>query len=64
MISLSDHQLETVMTAAGAIAPEKRSMFLERVAAMLAMRGRGHFNDADVADVAQLALTGLAHEAA
>jgi len=31
---------------------------------MLAMRGRGHFNDDDVADVAKLALTGLAHQPA
>jgi hypothetical protein len=31
---------------------------------MLAKRGRGHFNDDDVADVAQLALPGLAHQPA
>jgi hypothetical protein len=37
---------------------------MERVAAMLDIRGRGHFNDADVADVAKLALTGLAHQPA
>jgi hypothetical protein len=30
MIGLTDEQLKIVMTAAGAIAPEKRSMFLER----------------------------------
>jgi hypothetical protein len=30
------------------------------IAAMLRMRGRGHFNDADVMQVAMLALTGLA----
>jgi hypothetical protein len=34
-------------------------MFLERIGAMLAMRGRGHFNDGDVADVAKLAMAGL-----
>jgi hypothetical protein len=28
---------------------------------MLAFRGRGHFTDDDVAEVAKLALTGLAH---
>ena len=39
-------------------------MYLQRIAAMLTVRGRGHFNDADVADVAKLALTGLAHQSA
>ena len=39
--SLSDAQLKTVMTFAAAIPPEKRPMFLERVGAMLAFRGRG-----------------------
>jgi hypothetical protein len=29
---------------------------------MLRMRGYGHFTDGDVADVAKLALTGLAHQ--
>jgi hypothetical protein len=38
--------------------------FLERTAAMLRMRGYGHFSDADVTDVAKLALTGLAHQPA
>jgi hypothetical protein len=36
-------------------------MFLQRVAAMLAMRGRGHFDDADVVDVVGLAVCGLIH---
>ena len=31
---------------------------------MLMLRGRGHFNDADVLQVAMLALTGLAHQPA
>jgi hypothetical protein len=48
------------MTIAAGITPEKRSMFLERVGAMLAFRGRGHFDDGDVAEVARLAATGLA----
>ena len=40
-------------------------MFLERVgAAMLAMRGRDHFDDADVAEVARLVSTGLARRPA
>jgi hypothetical protein len=36
---------------------------LQRIAAMLAQRGRGHFNDTEVADVAQLALAGLVQTA-
>jgi hypothetical protein len=31
------------------------TMYLERVGAMLAFRGRGHFTDDDVAEVAKLA---------
>jgi hypothetical protein len=36
------------------------TMYLERVGAMLAFRGRGHFTDDDVAEVAKLAATELA----
>ena len=46
------------MDAAAAVPIEKRDLYLQRLAAMLTMRGRGHVSDADVADVAQLALTG------
>ena len=56
MISLSDQQLSVVMTAARALEPERRSIFLEQVGAMLRLRRR--FNDDDVAQVAQLALHG------
>ena len=35
MISLCDEQLDVVMTAAKGIEPSRRSVFLERVAAML-----------------------------
>ena len=31
---------------------------------MLTMRGRGHFNDADVTDVAKLAMAGLVQQTA
>jgi hypothetical protein len=48
MIGLSDAQLKLVMAAAGGMPVEKRSQFLERIAAMLRLRGRGHFNDSDV----------------
>ena len=35
---------------------EKRDLYLQRIAAMLTQRGRGHVTDADVTDVAKLAL--------
>jgi hypothetical protein len=57
MVSLSDPQLKNVMDAALALAPERRDIFLQRVGAMLRMRRR--FTDADVQDVARLALCGL-----
>jgi hypothetical protein len=38
-------------------------MFLQRIAAMLALRSRGRFTDSDVADVAQLALARLIQSA-
>jgi hypothetical protein len=61
MVSLTDHQLETIMDAAATVAPERRSVFLERVGAMLKVRRR--FNDADVSEVARLALCGLVQTA-
>jgi hypothetical protein len=64
VIALSDAQLKVVMAAASHVPHEKRGQFLERVAAMLAHRGRGHFDDAAVADAVARALTGLAHTAA
>ncbi|MGC1856769.1 MAG: hypothetical protein WA725_08430, partial [Pseudolabrys sp.] len=62
MVGLTDSQLKIVMTAANSLPVERRSVFLERVGAMLRMRGR--FTDDDVADVAKLALTGLAQQPA
>jgi hypothetical protein len=64
MISLSKAQLQIVRAAASHVPPVKRAQFLERVSAMLQMRGRGHFSDEDVASVTALALTGLAHQPA
>jgi len=52
------------MDAAKALSVEKRDLYLQRIAAMLTQRGRGHFTDADVTDVAKLARTGLAHQPA
>ena len=62
VIGLTDTQLKIVMHAARSIPVEKRDTFLQRIAAMLAIRGSGRFTDTDVAEVAQLALTGLAHQ--
>jgi hypothetical protein len=60
MISLSDSQMQLLTDVAANLAVDRRAIFLERVGAMLRMRGR--FNDADVADVAALALCGLVHQ--
>ncbi|MGB2646793.1 MAG: hypothetical protein WBC86_04145 [Pseudolabrys sp.] len=49
------------MDAAAAVPIEKRDLYLQRIAAMLALRGRGRFTDADVAHVARLAIAGLVH---
>lgn len=57
MISLTNSQLQTLMTTASRLEPERRDVFLQRVEAMLRMRRR--FTDSDVADVAKLALAGL-----
>jgi hypothetical protein len=62
MISLSDSQLRVIMDTAKAIEPSRRDIFLQRVGAMLKLRGR--FDDADVEDVARLALCGLVQTAA
>jgi hypothetical protein len=59
MIGLTDIQLGIVMNAARVLPAEKRDTFLQRIGAMLAVRGRGRFTDTDVADVAQLALARL-----
>ena len=52
------------MDTARTLPVEKRDLYLQRIAAMLTQRGRGHVTDADVTDVAKLALTGLAHQPA
>jgi hypothetical protein len=62
MIGLTDTQLGIVMSAARVLPVEKRDTFLRRIAAMLALRGRGRFTDTDVAEVAQQALRGLIHQ--
>jgi hypothetical protein len=62
MISLSDHQMDVVTDTASIVPVERRDIFLERVGAMLTMRGR--FTDADVHDVTALALCGLVRTSA
>ena len=57
MFSLTDYQLRVVMDIAVRLDPDRRSVFLERCAAMLKFRHR--FSDADVADVTTLAIAGL-----
>ena len=52
------------MGAARGLPVEKRDIFQQRIAAMLALRGYGRFPDTYVADVAQLALAGLVHKTA
>jgi hypothetical protein len=66
MVSLSDNQLRTLMDTAGQLSPERRSLFLERVGAMLKLRIRGDrgVSDHDVAEVSALALCGLVHQPA
>jgi hypothetical protein len=58
--SLSDSQLEIVMTAASAIEPDRRSVYLQRCAAMLNLRRR--FDDSDVIEIVGLAAGGLTHQ--
>jgi hypothetical protein len=63
MLALSDDQLAMVMTAAGSLPVEKRSVFLKRIAARLQLRGP-RFIDADLGAAIQVALTGLIQSAA
>jgi hypothetical protein len=64
MISLSDSQLRAVMMVAADVPQEKRGLFLERLSAMLTLRGRGRYTDDDLIEIAKLARTGLAHQPA
>ena len=62
MISLSDKQLDTISQVAAALPVEKRSDYLQRIAADLTVRHGLRFTDADVADAALASL--LHHSAA
>jgi hypothetical protein len=63
MLAPTDNQLSVVMAAASGLTPEKRSVFLERVAARLKLRGP-RFTDADLGAAIQGAPTGLIQSAA
>ena len=62
-LALNDSQLALVMTAAGSLSVEKRSVFLDRVVARLRLRGP-RFTDAGLRAAIQAALTGLVQSAA
>jgi hypothetical protein len=62
MVSLTDSQLAAVMAAPRPLPAERRDLFLQRVGAMLRMRGR--FTDSDLADVVKLATAGLTQQPA
>ena len=64
MLGLTDNQLRVVMDAAHMVPVEKRDLYLQRIAAMLTVRGRGHFNDSDVHEVTTLAIAGLIQQTA
>jgi hypothetical protein len=61
--SLADDQLQTVMLAASPLPPERRCLFLERVAARLRLCGPC-FTDHDLDQAVRLALKGLIRESA
>ena len=62
MVGLTDSQLKLVMDATRTLPAEKRDLYLQRIGAMLAVRGYGHFDD--VSNVTTLALAGLVHAGA
>jgi hypothetical protein len=63
LVSLSDEQLQVVLTAAAALDVEKRDAFLRRVAALLG-RQAGHIGDGDVSGAVEKALHSLLMSAA
>ena len=64
MIPFTDAQLDIVLRGARDLAPEKRSVYLERIGALLAQRA-GKFADADVVTAMEISLRSLMqHESA
>jgi hypothetical protein len=61
-IGFSDVQLRALTEAATPLLPDKRAVFLSRVAAFLEMRGvYHHARDCDVEAAIRSALSGLVH---
>jgi hypothetical protein len=60
-LSLSDGQLQRIMDAGALLPLEKRSLMLERLGAILALRGPV-LTDDDVGAALEASLTGLIHE--
>lgn len=58
MLSLTDQQLDIIAGKASELVPEKRSTYLERVAAILMQRA-GRHTTADVVEAAEMALRSL-----
>jgi hypothetical protein len=61
-LALTDSGLRIVTAAAAGLPPEKRSVYLKRVAAQLIQIRRP--TDADIERAARMALRGLLHSAA
>jgi hypothetical protein len=60
-LRLTDFQLNAVITAAGPLPPEKRSICLERIAAYLRQIGYAKVRDDDVERAIRRAIQGLLH---
>jgi hypothetical protein len=58
-LPIATSELKTVMATTAQLPQAKRDIFLQRVAAMLRMRGR--FSADDVDEISKLALCGLVH---
>ena len=63
-VSLTTSQLERIMTAAGPLPAEKRSLLLERVAASLKPQGIRRPTDAEIERAMRESMRGLVQGAA
>jgi hypothetical protein len=63
MVRLTDFQMRLVMTSAGGLPQNKRSVFLERIGGQLGQLG-GRVTDHDVERATMTALRGLLHGSA
>ena len=62
-LGLRGAQLAAVMAAASDLPTEKRTVFLQRIASRLRLRGR-RFSDDDLDKAIRIALKGLVHQPA